>query len=448
MVRPPDHRRAPPAGGGPPGHGRGRAPVGADHLGGGLPREGRPRALPRARGRGRHRRGGGRGQPRAVPPLDPAGRHRDRRLRAPLPPGRGDRRPHGGAAHRQPTCTNRRAPAPGRRAPAAWTGALRLRPRSAPRSGRRSAARRPPCARTGPTIPHGCPDRALGNLAGWHGSPAAGSDPCRDRFSGSPDGWTMAPALPLTGGPGAGVRAGSRCSGGGEQRRRRGCRVGGLRAGGPAERRGAAAVVLVEAGPDYPSTAALPADIADGSRPASSHDWGLRASPAGGPIRRAPGWSVAARRPTAASGCAAGPRTTTRGPPLGVRRPAPAVPRRGDRPRLRRRVARHRRPGPGVPRVPVDGPRAVSARVPRRRRAAGTRRRRPQPARRRRGRPAAPQRARRNPDEHRADLPRTRPAPTQPRDPPRHPRRPCRAHRRPRARSPTAHAGNWSKPTR
>lgn len=38
-------------------------------------------------------------------------------------------------------------------------------------------------------------------------------------------------------------------------------------------------VVLVEAGPDYPSTAALPADLADGSLPASSHDWGLRSEP-------------------------------------------------------------------------------------------------------------------------------------------------------------------------
>ncbi|HKQ43167.1 MAG TPA: FAD-dependent oxidoreductase [Pseudonocardia sp.] len=38
-------------------------------------------------------------------------------------------------------------------------------------------------------------------------------------------------------------------------------------------------VVLVEAGPDYPSTAALPADLADGSLPASSHDWGWRTEP-------------------------------------------------------------------------------------------------------------------------------------------------------------------------
>ena len=45
-------------------------------------------------------------------------------------------------------------------------------------------------------------------------------------------------------------------------------------------------VVLVEAGPDYSSTAALPADLADGSLPASSHDWGLRTEPdaRGGPL--------------------------------------------------------------------------------------------------------------------------------------------------------------------
>jgi choline dehydrogenase len=36
-------------------------------------------------------------------------------------------------------------------------------------------------------------------------------------------------------------------------------------------------VVLVEAGPDYPSVARLPADIADGSGPTLSHDWGFAA---------------------------------------------------------------------------------------------------------------------------------------------------------------------------
>jgi choline dehydrogenase len=46
-------------------------------------------------------------------------------------------------------------------------------------------------------------------------------------------------------------------------------------------------VVLVEAGPDYPSTAALPADLADASLPASSHDWGLRSEPGGVALPRA-----------------------------------------------------------------------------------------------------------------------------------------------------------------
>jgi choline dehydrogenase-like flavoprotein len=38
-------------------------------------------------------------------------------------------------------------------------------------------------------------------------------------------------------------------------------------------------VLLVEAGPDYPTVAELPPDIADGSGPAFSHDWGLAAEP-------------------------------------------------------------------------------------------------------------------------------------------------------------------------
>jgi choline dehydrogenase len=38
-------------------------------------------------------------------------------------------------------------------------------------------------------------------------------------------------------------------------------------------------VVLVEAGPDYPMVADLPADIADGSVPAMSHDWGFVSDP-------------------------------------------------------------------------------------------------------------------------------------------------------------------------
>ncbi len=42
------------------------------------------------------------------------------------------------------------------------------------------------------------------------------------------------------------------------------------------ERRG---VLLVEAGPDYPVVAGLPADIADESMPAMSHDWGFASEP-------------------------------------------------------------------------------------------------------------------------------------------------------------------------
>jgi choline dehydrogenase len=40
-------------------------------------------------------------------------------------------------------------------------------------------------------------------------------------------------------------------------------------------------VVLIEAGPDYPSVADLPADIADGSGPTLSHDWNFAAEPDG-----------------------------------------------------------------------------------------------------------------------------------------------------------------------
>jgi choline dehydrogenase len=42
-------------------------------------------------------------------------------------------------------------------------------------------------------------------------------------------------------------------------------------------------VVLIEAGPDYPSVADLPADIADGSEPTLSHDWNFSAEPDGTP---------------------------------------------------------------------------------------------------------------------------------------------------------------------
>ena len=34
-------------------------------------------------------------------------------------------------------------------------------------------------------------------------------------------------------------------------------------------------VLLVEAGPDYPTVGDLPADIADASSPTASHDWGF-----------------------------------------------------------------------------------------------------------------------------------------------------------------------------
>jgi len=38
-------------------------------------------------------------------------------------------------------------------------------------------------------------------------------------------------------------------------------------------------VLLVEAGPGYPAVADLPADIADESIPATSHDWGFASEP-------------------------------------------------------------------------------------------------------------------------------------------------------------------------
>jgi choline dehydrogenase len=41
-------------------------------------------------------------------------------------------------------------------------------------------------------------------------------------------------------------------------------------------------VLLLEAGPDYPSVESLPADIADGRRVAESHDWGLRSEAGAG----------------------------------------------------------------------------------------------------------------------------------------------------------------------
>src|SRR5437870_5938 len=38
-------------------------------------------------------------------------------------------------------------------------------------------------------------------------------------------------------------------------------------------------VLLAEAGPDYPAVVDLPADIADETVPAMSHDWGFRSEP-------------------------------------------------------------------------------------------------------------------------------------------------------------------------
>ena len=45
-------------------------------------------------------------------------------------------------------------------------------------------------------------------------------------------------------------------------------------------------VLLIEAGPDYPSEADLPADVADASEPTLGHDWGFAAEPDGerGPV--------------------------------------------------------------------------------------------------------------------------------------------------------------------
>ena len=45
-------------------------------------------------------------------------------------------------------------------------------------------------------------------------------------------------------------------------------------------------VLLIEAGPDHPSAADLPADVADASQPTLGHDWGFTAEPDGerGPV--------------------------------------------------------------------------------------------------------------------------------------------------------------------
>src|SRR4051812_13791634 len=57
--------------------------------------------------------------------------------------------------------------------------------------------------------------------------------------------------------------------------------------------------LLLEAGPGYPTPAAPPADIADGSTPAFSHDWGYAAEPDGY------GRSVALPRARLVGGCSA-----------------------------------------------------------------------------------------------------------------------------------------------
>lgn len=58
-------------------------------------------------------------------------------------------------------------------------------------------------------------------------------------------------------------------------------------------------VVLIEAGPDYPSQESLPADIADGSAPTLSHDWGFVAVPDG------PRGAIALPRARVVGGCSA-----------------------------------------------------------------------------------------------------------------------------------------------
>ena len=66
---------------------------------------------------------------------------------------------------------------------------------------------------------------------------------------------------------------------GGIRRDRGGRRVRRLRGRGALSADDRCRVLLLEAGPDYPAAADLPADIADGSMPATSHDWGFLAEP-------------------------------------------------------------------------------------------------------------------------------------------------------------------------
>ena len=53
-------------------------------------------------------------------------------------------------------------------------------------------------------------------------------------------------------------------------------------------------VLLIEAGPDHPSQADLPADVADASEPTLGHDWGFAAEPDGerGPVPLPRAWLV------------------------------------------------------------------------------------------------------------------------------------------------------------
>ena len=197
-------------------------------------------------------------------------------------------------------------------------------------------------------------------------------------------------------------------------------------------------VLLLEAGPDYPRRGDLPPDIADGSGPPWQPRLGLRV-PSPTPARRT---ARPSRGPELIGGCSstngasgaarAGPPTTTRGPP-------PATPgwsfddvlpvfRAVETDPTSRRLARRRRPGPGLT-GPSSSPSSASTaaflrppRLPATRRSPTTTGPAPWGS----GRcPATCVDG--TPDEHRPDLPGARPAPSEPRDPPRHPRRPCPA---------------------
>jgi choline dehydrogenase len=76
-------------------------------------------------------------------------------------------------------------------------------------------------------------------------------------------------------------------------------------------------VLLLEAGPDYPDLASLPAEIASGYSAAYTHDWGYTSEPGRSgrsiALRRAK-LVGAARRRTQPSPCAARRRITMAGP--------------------------------------------------------------------------------------------------------------------------------------